>query len=86
MDVHNFGNIVLEILTSGRVKHLSQSMHNKPTEALLEDICNEHEVDPRNSARKEVSLMLEVALLCTRSRSCERPSMEDVLKLLSGSK
>lgn len=86
MDIYNFGNIVLEILTSGRVKHLSQSMQNKSTEALLEDICNEHEVGPQNSSRKEIRLMLEVALLCTRNRSSERPSMEDMLKLLSGSK
>ena len=33
-----------------------------------------------------VQLVLEVVLFCTRSTPTDRPSMEEVLKLLSGSK
>lgn len=85
MDIYNFGNIILEILTNGRTQNVSKSILNKPTEQLLEEICSENEVSPQNSLRKEISLMLEVALLCTRSRSTDQLSMKDVLNLLSGS-
>ncbi|XWS26291.1 hypothetical protein CRYUN_Cryun26dG0019300 [Craigia yunnanensis] len=43
-------------------------------------------VDSTNSLREEIKPVVDVALLCTRSRPADRPSMEDALKLLSGSK
>lgn len=85
LDIYNFGKIILEILTNGRIKNVTKSIQSKPTEDLLEEICNENEVSPQDSLRKEVSLVLEVALVCTRSRSSDQPSMKDVLNLLSGS-
>ncbi|GLT55439.1 hypothetical protein SLA2020_285590 [Shorea laevis] len=36
--------------------------------------------------KEEMKLVLEVALLCTRSRPLDRPSTEDALKLQSGLK
>ncbi|XP_021774326.1 leucine-rich repeat receptor-like protein kinase TDR [Chenopodium quinoa] len=85
MDIFNFGNIILEILTNGRTQNVSKSILNKPAEDLLEEICRENEVSRQDTLRKELSLMLEVALLCTRSRSSDRPSMKDVVNILSGS-
>ncbi|KAL2898693.1 Leucine-rich repeat receptor-like protein kinase TDR [Bienertia sinuspersici] len=85
MDIYNFGKIILEILTNGRIKNVTKSLLSKPTSDLLEEICSENEVTPENSLRKEISLVLEVALLCTKNRSSDQPSMKDVLNLLSGS-
>ncbi|KAI4344242.1 hypothetical protein L6164_011490 [Bauhinia variegata] len=82
MDVYNFGEIVLEMLTNGRLKNAAASIHSKRKEVLLREIYNENEVSPM----QEVKLVLEVALLCTRSVPCDRPSMEDALKILSGLK
>lgn len=86
MDIYNFGKIILEILTNGRIQNVTKSILNKPTEDLLEEICSDNEVNPQDSLRKEINLMLEVALLCTRSKSSDQPSMKDILTLLSGSK
>ncbi|KAG7945493.1 hypothetical protein I3843_15G154700 [Carya illinoinensis] len=84
MDVYNFGELVLEILTNGKLTNAETSIHSKPTEVVMREIYNENEVDPRTSVQEEIKLVLEVALLCTRSRTCDRPSMEEALKLLYG--
>ena len=86
MDVYNFGEVILEVLTNGRLTNAGGSIQGKPTETLLSEICYENEVGSSDSVRDEIKVVLEVALLCTRSRPCDRPSMEDVLKLLSGLK
>lgn len=85
MDVYKFGEMVLEILSGGRLTNAAASIHSKPWEVLLREIYNENEVTSANSLQ-EIKLVLEVAKLCTRSRSSDRPSMEDALKLLSGLK
>ncbi|XP_061351132.1 leucine-rich repeat receptor-like protein kinase TDR [Gastrolobium bilobum] len=85
MDVYKFGEIILEILTGGRLRNAAASIHSKPWEVLLREIYNENEVSSASSLQ-EIKLVLEVAMLCTRSRSKDRPSMEDALKVLSGLK
>ncbi|XVE71086.1 hypothetical protein DITRI_Ditri10aG0122000 [Diplodiscus trichospermus] len=87
MDIYNFGEIILEILTSGRLTNAGASIQSKPRDVLLREIYNENEAGPTNSSlQEEIKLVLDVALLCTRSRPADRPSMEDALKLLSGLK
>ncbi|XP_052200477.1 leucine-rich repeat receptor-like protein kinase TDR isoform X2 [Diospyros lotus] len=86
LDIYNFGEVILEVLTNGRLKNQGGSIHGKPMETLLREISHENEVGSSNSLREEIKLVIEVALLCTRSRPCERPSMEEILKLLSGLK
>ncbi|KAG6625704.1 leucine-rich repeat receptor-like protein kinase TDR [Carya illinoinensis] len=86
MDVYNFGDIILEILTNGKSTNTGTSFHNKPREVLLREIYNENEVYSNITVQEEIKLVLEVAFLCTRSRTCDRPSMEDALKMLSGLK
>ncbi|GFY99644.1 leucine-rich repeat transmembrane protein kinase family protein [Actinidia rufa] len=86
MDVYNFGEIILEVLTNGRLANAGGSIHGKPTETLLSEICHENEVGSSDSVRDEIKVVLEVALLCIKSRPCDRLSMEEVLKLLSALK
>ncbi|KAK7304774.1 hypothetical protein VNO77_42661 [Canavalia gladiata] len=85
MDIYKFGEMILEILTSGKLTNAATSIHSKPWEVLLREIYNENEANSASSLQ-EIKLVLEVAMLCTRSRSTDRPSMEDALKLLSGLK
>ncbi|KAK4257509.1 hypothetical protein QN277_007087 [Acacia crassicarpa] len=84
-DVYKFGEMILEILTNGRLKNAAASIQSKPREVLLREIYDENDVSSASSLQ-EIKMVLEVALLCTRSKSFDRPSMEDALKLLSGSK
>ena len=86
MDIYNFGEIILEILTNGRLTNAGASIQSKPRDVLLGEIYNENEAGSTNSLQEEIKLVLDVALLCTRSRPADRPSMEDALKLLSGFK
>ncbi|XP_057515249.1 leucine-rich repeat receptor-like protein kinase TDR isoform X2 [Amaranthus tricolor] len=83
-DIYNFGKVILEILTNGRIKDVTKSIQSKAIEDLLEEICSENEIGEQVYLRKEISLVLEVALLSTRSRPSEQPSMKDVLNRLSG--
>ncbi|KAF7838919.1 leucine-rich repeat receptor-like protein kinase TDR [Senna tora] len=85
MDVYNFGEMILQILSSGRMTSVAASIYSKPREVLLREIYNENDMSSANSVQ-EIELVLEVALLCTRSRPSDRPSMEEALKLLQGSK
>lgn len=85
-DVYNFGELILEILTNGRQKNGGVTIQNKPNELLLREIYNENEAGSSPSVQEEIKLVYEVSLLCTRSRPSDRPSMDDALKLLSGSK
>ncbi|QCE13809.1 serine/threonine kinase [Vigna unguiculata] len=85
MDIYNFGEMILEILSGGRLRNAGTSIQSKPWEDLLREIYNENEANS-GSSLQEIKLVLEVALFCTRSRSSEQPSMEDVVKHLSGLK
>ncbi|KAL4282450.1 hypothetical protein GQ457_16G000990 [Hibiscus cannabinus] len=82
-DIYNFGEIILEILTNGRLIKGGQSIHSKPKDAVLREMYHENEADSTNSLRDEIKLVVDVAMLCTKSRAADRPSMEDALKLLS---
>ncbi|KAL5985460.1 hypothetical protein ACLOJK_027444 [Asimina triloba] len=80
-DIWCFGEILLEILTNGRMKNGVRSIHGKPRDTILQEICSENIVaDSRDTSREEIQVVLEVALLCTRSTPSDRPSMEDASK------
>ncbi|KAM0969227.1 hypothetical protein COP2_017899 [Malus domestica] len=85
-DVYSFGEIMLEILSRGRLTNSGASMHSKSREVVLREIYNENEAGSNISLQEEIKLVVEVAMLCTRSRPSDRPSMESALKLLSESK
>lgn len=89
-DIFAFGEVVLEILTNGKRKNGGVSIHRTPKEVLLNEIYNENEVAASSSSSKsvkeEIKLVFEVVLGCTTSKPSDRPSMEDVLKILSGLK
>lgn len=76
----------MEIITNGRLTNAGASIQSKPKEVILREIYNENEVGSAGSMQEEIKLVSEVALLCTRSSTSDRPSMEEVLNLLSGSK
>ncbi|KAL5772786.1 hypothetical protein ACOSP7_012404 [Xanthoceras sorbifolium] len=88
MDIYDFGEIVLEVLTNGRLTNAGSSIQNKPRDVVLREMYMDNEVggDPANSLQEEIKLVLDVALLCTKTNPSDRPSMEDALKLLSGLK
>ncbi|KAF5742057.1 leucine-rich repeat receptor-like protein kinase TDR [Tripterygium wilfordii] len=83
MDIFSFGEVILEILTNGRLTNAGDSIQSKPREVLLREIEDDNEASSTGSMQEEIKLVLEIALLCTTSRPLERPSMEDILKLLS---
>ncbi|XP_044471289.1 leucine-rich repeat receptor-like protein kinase TDR [Mangifera indica] len=83
MDIYGFGEIILEILTNGRLTNAGTSIRNKPRESLLREICNDNEVGSSSSLQEEIKLVLDVALLCIRTTPSDRPSMNDTLKFLS---
>lgn len=85
-DIYNFGEVILEILTNGKLSNAATNIQNTSKEVLLREVLYENDVAPSNSVQEEIKLVLEVASLCTRSRSSDRPSMEEALKLLSGLK
>ncbi|CAB4288748.1 unnamed protein product [Prunus armeniaca] len=82
-DVYSFGEIMLEILSNGRLTNSGASIQSKSREVVLREIYNENEVVTNVPVREEIKLVLEVATLCTMSRPSDRPSMENTLKLLS---
>lgn len=84
MDVYRFGEIILQILTN--LATAGGTIHSKPKEVLLREIYSENQTGSTDSTQEEIKLVLEVALLCIKSRPSDRPSMEDALKLLSGMK
>ncbi|KAF8393079.1 hypothetical protein HHK36_021320 [Tetracentron sinense] len=83
-DIYSFGEVLLEILTNGRLTNAGASIQSKPKEVILNEIYDENGVGVADALREEMKLVLEVAQLCTRSRSSDRPSMEEAVKLLSG--
>ncbi|CAI9097480.1 OLC1v1033913C1 [Oldenlandia corymbosa var. corymbosa] len=90
-DIYNFGELILEILTNGGLTNAEWRVKNSPKDAslkevLLKEILDQNEISSSNSIQAVMRSAVEVALLCTSSRLSDRPSMEDVLQLLSGSK
>ncbi|KAJ0752136.1 putative protein kinase RLK-Pelle-LRR-XI-1 family [Helianthus annuus] len=86
-DIFHFGEVVLEILTNGKRKNGGISVHKTPKDALLKEVYDDNEVasspSSSESVQEEIKLVLEVVLACTSSEQSDRPSMEDVLKILS---
>lgn len=78
MDVYNFGGLVLEVFTNGRVVNVSEFRHGDRREALMRRVSDENGV----VSNEDVKSVVEVALMCSTSRPSERPSMQDALKLL----
>ncbi|KAK1418427.1 hypothetical protein QVD17_27571 [Tagetes erecta] len=85
-DIFHFGEVVLEILTNGKRKNGGISIHKTSKDVLLKEIYDDNEVSASlssKSTQEEIKLVLEVVLRCTSSKQSDRPSMEDVLKILS---
>ncbi|KAL8502581.1 hypothetical protein ACS0TY_021646 [Phlomoides rotata] len=78
MDVYNFGGLVLEVFTNGRVANVSGITHTAQREELVRRVADEN----GGVLHEDVKSVVEVAMLCTTSRPSERPSMQDALKLL----
>ncbi|KAJ8768040.1 hypothetical protein K2173_020980 [Erythroxylum novogranatense] len=85
-DIYRFGEIILEILTDGRLTNAGETMQRKPLDLILREVFSDNEAGSSSSIKKEMRLVVQVAICCTRSRPSERPSMEEAVKLLSGSK
>nr|XP_043629148.1 leucine-rich repeat receptor-like protein kinase TDR [Erigeron canadensis] len=88
-DIFDFGEVVLEILTNCKRKNGGVMIHRTPREVLLKEIYQANEVDSSSSSKsiqEEIKLVFEVVLRCTTSKQTDRPSMEEVLKILSGLK
>ena len=89
-DILNFGEVVLEILTNGKRRNGCMSVQKTPKDVLLKEIFNDNEVADASpsskSIQEEIKQVLEVVIRCTANKQSDRPSMEDVLKILSGLK
>ncbi|XP_031109318.1 cold-responsive protein kinase 1-like [Ipomoea triloba] len=91
VDIYSFGIVILEVISGRR----SSELQVEPvTEYLLELAWklyenNEHlglvdnNLDPNEYEVEEVKRMLEIALVCTQSPSKIRPSMSEVVVMLS---
>ncbi|CDY16357.1 BnaA02g11610D [Brassica napus] len=78
-DVYSFGELVLEILSNGKLRDAGRLVHNKPKDVLLREVYAENE----NGFEQQVKRVVEVALLCISSNQCDRPCMEDAFRFLS---
>ncbi|GJZ24771.1 leucine-rich repeat receptor-like protein kinase TDR [Tanacetum coccineum] len=89
-DILNFGEVVLEILTNGKRRNGGMNLQRTPKDVLLKEIFNDNEVADASpsskSVQEEIKQVLEVVTRCTANKQSDRPSMEDVLKILSGLK
>ncbi|KAK6151641.1 hypothetical protein DH2020_014276 [Rehmannia glutinosa] len=85
-DVYNFGELILEVLTNGRLANASEITQHAQREDLIKEVANENDIVLSLSFQEDVRSAIEVALQCTRSRPSDRPSMQEALKLLSGLK
>ncbi|KAL0315303.1 UNVERIFIED_CONTAM: protein NSP-INTERACTING kinase [Sesamum radiatum] len=83
MDVYNFGELILEVLTNGRLANASETARNSQREDLVREVAVENDIVHSSLFQDEVKSAIEIALLCTRSRPSDRPSMQEALKLLS---
>ncbi|XP_031109430.1 cysteine-rich receptor-like protein kinase 2 [Ipomoea triloba] len=91
VDIYSFGIVILEIISGRR----SSDLQVEPvTEYLLQQAWklyenNEHlglvdsTLDPNEYEAEEVKRTLEIALVCTQSPSNIRPSMSEVVTMLS---
>ncbi|KAK6152978.1 hypothetical protein DH2020_012617 [Rehmannia glutinosa] len=88
-DVFGYGITLLELVTGQRAIDFSRLEEEEDVllldhllrEKRLEDIVDEH---LKSYDRKEVEMILQVAMLCTQSSPEERPKMADVVSMLQG--
>ncbi|GAA0176525.1 hypothetical protein LIER_42091 [Lithospermum erythrorhizon] len=83
MDIYNFGKLILEILTNGRLDIDVATTQNNPRERFVRETLIENDIASSGLLQSAIEQVLEVAFLCIRSSPENRPSMEEVLKLLS---
>ena len=81
----HFGEIILEILTYGRLKNVGPSIQSKLNDVLLREIYNDNEVCSTNSLQEEIKPVVDVALLCTRSRPANRRCIEASVRVEAAS-
>ncbi|XP_019185434.1 PREDICTED: cysteine-rich receptor-like protein kinase 2 [Ipomoea nil] len=93
VDIYSFGIVILEIISGRR----SSDIRVEPvTEYLLEQAWKLYEneehlrlvdstLDPNDYTAEEVKRILEIALVCTQSPPNLRPSMSEVVIMLSSS-
>ncbi|KAL3527425.1 hypothetical protein ACH5RR_012081 [Cinchona calisaya] len=91
VDTHSFGVVVLEIISGRR----SNDMTVEPvSEYLLEQAWKLYEsdmhlnlvdetLDPEEYRTEDVKKILEIALICTQSKPAHRPTMSEVVVMLS---
>ncbi|KAL1207422.1 Leucine-rich repeat receptor-like protein kinase TDR [Cardamine amara subsp. amara] len=82
-DIYSFGELVLEILTNGKMMNAGRLIQNKAKDVLLQQVYMENDVSFSDFKQGQVQRLVEVALLCITSNESHRPCMEDVLRLLS---
>lgn len=83
MDVYTFGGLILDVLTKGRLGNAEvMTRDDLRREDLMREIGEENGISPSSSLYEDMKSAVEVALLCTRSRPSDRPTMKDALKLL----
>ncbi|GER33665.1 leucine-rich receptor-like protein kinase family protein [Striga asiatica] len=81
MDVYNFGKLILEVVTGGKLANAYDTTKSK-SEDLIAEVARANANFISVLSQDDVKLVVEVALLCMNSR----PSMQDVVKLLTGLK
>ncbi|KAG7600462.1 Malectin domain [Arabidopsis suecica] len=92
-DVYSFGIVALEII-HGRSNKIERCKNNTFylidwVEVLREQNNLLELVDPRLGSdynREEAMTMIQIAIMCTSSEPCVRPSMSEVVKMLEGKK
>ncbi|XP_019185298.1 PREDICTED: cysteine-rich receptor-like protein kinase 2 [Ipomoea nil] len=85
VDIYSFGIVILEIISGRR----NNDIRVEPITEYLLELNEEHlglvdkRLDPNEYKTEEVKRMLEIALVCTQSPSNLRPSMSEVMGMLS---
>ncbi|KAG9156651.1 hypothetical protein Leryth_006628 [Lithospermum erythrorhizon] len=83
MDIYNFGELILQILTNGRLNIAEAASQNSRRESLVRETLIENDITCSGLLQSEIEQVLEVAFLCIRSTPENKSSMEEILKLLS---
>lgn len=92
VDTYSFGIVVLEIVSGRRCTDVPNESAGEPY--LLEHAWNLYEtrmhlklvdetLDPSDYSEEDIKKVLEIALLCTQSPVSVRPTMSEVVMLLS---
>ncbi|KAH6761218.1 hypothetical protein C2S51_018167 [Perilla frutescens var. frutescens] len=74
-DVYNLGELILEVLTNGRVRNALGITQNLQREDLIRQVGDDNDIVRSSSLHEDMKSAVEVALLCTSSRPANRPTM-----------